>query len=206
MRFSSRSYDLKRLRLIAAETHGERVLDIGHAQLPNPYLDGGRCTGLDLRTADRCDYAEQIVGDVRDIRNLLGDRQFDTVIAAEFIEHVEDPYSVLRSFRELLVPGGRLILSTPNPVAFPTLLLEWAVSRRYFYTVEHTFYFAPRWMIRVLEGSGFHVERMRSVGLWPFGFVPAPVGLSYHAIYVATPSGVGEREMTPVEAIGKSAG
>lgn len=188
MRFSSRLYDLKRLRLIAEEAQGDRVLDIGHAQLPNPYLDGARCIGLDLRQAEQCDYAEQIVGDVREISSLVGGRRFDTIIAAEFIEHVEDPYAVLRCFREVLASGGRLILSTPNPVAFPTLLLEWVVSRRFFYTTEHTYYFAPRWMIRVLEGSGFKMKRVRPVGFWPVGWLPASVGLSYQVIYVATPS------------------
>ena len=186
--YSARGYELKRLKLIAAETGPGHILDIGHAQLPNPYLDNTRCTGFDLDQSTRCDYAEQKRGDIGDIAAILVNRQFDTVIAAEFIEHVEDPYSVLRSLHGLIAPDGRLILSTPSPVGFPTLFFEWSNSRRFFYTAEHTYYFSPRWMIRVLESTGYRVHRLRAVGLWPVGFIPIPVALSYQVIYVATPS------------------
>ncbi len=186
---AARAYETKRLRLIAQEAGGDRILDIGHAQAPNGFLDGARCTGFDLAVAETCPYAEQVAGDIRDITSILRDRVFDCVIAAEFIEHVENPYEVLRDLRGLIAPGGRLILSTPNPVAFPTLFCEWTMSRKFFYTTEHTYYFPPRWMARVLEGCGYRVERVRAVGLWPFGFVPAPVGLSYQIIYVAALEG-----------------
>ena len=186
------AYEDKRLRLIAMEAGDGRILDIGHAQCPNTYLDGAGSTGFDLNVAENCDYAEQIAGDIREIKSILHGREFDCVIAAEFIEHVENPYAVLRDLRALIAPGGRLILSTPNPVAFPTLLCEWTMSRKFFYTTDHTYYFSPRWMTRVLEGCGYNVEKIRGVGLWPFGFIPAPAGWSYQVMYVASPQAASE--------------
>ena len=185
MPFVAKGYDLRRLRRIADEVGDGSILDIGHAQQPNPYLDAGRCTGFDLNQAPDCSYAEQVQGDIMQIASLLPGRTFDTVIAAEFIEHVERPFDTLRMLRTLLAPQSRLILSTPNPVGFPTLLLEWTRSRRFFYTEEHTYAFAPRWMVRLFEFTGYRVERVKAAGFWPFGFMPSPVGLSYQVIYVA---------------------
>jgi SAM-dependent methyltransferase len=38
---------------------------------------------------------------------------FDTVVCANVLEHIEDDRAALRSMRELLVPGGRVVLIVP---------------------------------------------------------------------------------------------
>lgn len=189
----SKIYELRRLQICAEEAHGE-ILDLGHAQLPNPYLEGVRTVGLDL-DAPRVPsgYALDLRGSVADLQDAVGGRTFDTVIAGELIEHLERPYDFLREVRATIRPGGRLVLSTPNPLGFPTLLLEIAQSRRWFYTSEHTYYFSPRWVRRLLERSGFRLVRIRSVGVWmPRGYIPwSPVWCSYQLIYVAEPNSSG---------------
>lgn len=52
---------------------------------------------------------------------LAGDR-IDTIVAGEFIEHIENPLAFLRDFKSRM-PGRLLILSTPNGVAFANTLL-----------------------------------------------------------------------------------
>lgn len=44
----------------------------------------------------------------------LADHSFDVVHACEIIEHLFDTEGLLRELRRVLVPGGVLILSTPN--------------------------------------------------------------------------------------------
>lgn len=180
-------YELRRLELVAAQARG-RTLDVGHAQQPNPYLEGAATVGIDLeRPAQSSGYTDDVVGSAADLAACFEADSFDSVVAAEFIEHLEDPYGFLRSVSTVLRPDGSLILSTPNPIAFPTLGFEMLRSRRFFYTEDHTFYFTPRWVTRMLERTGFTLERTVPVGLWlPVGYLRwCPVWLSYQVVYVA---------------------
>lgn len=163
------------------------MLDVGHAQLPNPHLDNFHVTGFDRRRAEGVSYQAQVQGDIRDIRELLGDEVFDTVLCGEFIEHVEDPYALLRSLKELMASDGRLVLSTPNPLGFPVVLLELLRNKSFFYTEDHTHYFLPRWVERMLTSTGFSVIDVIPVGLWCANVVvPLPVvATSYQVVYVA---------------------
>jgi 2-polyprenyl-3-methyl-5-hydroxy-6-metoxy-1,4-benzoquinol methylase len=47
---------------------------------------------------------------------------FDTVIAAEVIEHLENPRSMARELYRLLKPGGVAIISTPNNESWRSLI------------------------------------------------------------------------------------
>lgn len=40
---------------------------------------------------------------------------FDTIVSLAVIEHIPDPGKLLARLRTLLVPGGRLVLTTPHP-------------------------------------------------------------------------------------------
>jgi SAM-dependent methyltransferase len=42
------------------------------------------------------------------------DGSFDAILSFETLEHVEDPEGLLREFKRLLSPGGRVIVSVPN--------------------------------------------------------------------------------------------
>ena len=48
---------------------------------------------------------------------------FDTVVAAEIIEHLLDPDQFLKNIRRVLKNGGQLILSTPNTASLGRRLL-----------------------------------------------------------------------------------
>ena len=185
----SRAYERRRLRLVGEEAGAGAILDIGHAHWPNTYLRG-EIVGFDREVpASPSGYAEDLQGSVEDLPGALDGRTFDAVIAAELIEHLEEPYAFLKSIRSLIRPGGRLVLSTPNPVGLPVLFFEILRSRRFFYARDHSFYFTPRWVYRMLEDSGYRVAGCRGVGLWtPVGAVPGPIGLSYQVIYVAEPA------------------
>ncbi|MDH3379886.1 MAG: class I SAM-dependent methyltransferase [Gammaproteobacteria bacterium] len=185
----NKAYELARLRKIARITRSGHILDIGYAQMPNPYYKGVTCVGLDLLepTVD-CKYAETIVGNALELPEALGSRRFDWIVAGEFIEHIRRPYDFLESLHGFLAPGGQIVLSTPNPIAWPTIIFEWAQSESRFYTKEHLYYFPPRWVKRMLDVSGYDLVDTIPVGLWLPKFVlPCPAFLSYQVIYLAKP-------------------
>jgi 2-polyprenyl-3-methyl-5-hydroxy-6-metoxy-1,4-benzoquinol methylase len=66
-----------------------------------------RSRGLDVR-----------LGDAHRALQIFGRAAFDHVTLSHVIEHVHDPRSTLATLRDLLKPGGRLWLETPNPASF----------------------------------------------------------------------------------------
>ncbi len=185
-----KAYERRRLRKMAGLTVGESICDIGCAGHPNRYLAAKRVVGFDLEEMDISPpYTEHVVGDVFSIGDLLGGTVFDTILLGELIEHVERPYDLLRIVREHLAPGGRLILSTPNPLGIPPVVMEYLLMRRFFYAADHAYYFPPRWVWRLLERSGYSILKTVGCGISLLGlWLPAPTSLSYQVIYVATPA------------------
>ncbi len=51
----------------------------------------------------------------------LKQEKYKQVIALEIIEHLENPAKFFRDVMDILEPGGRLILSTPNIFTFPSV-------------------------------------------------------------------------------------
>ncbi len=126
----------ERLECLAPHVRGRRVLDVGCVDA-RPARGASqeraaRPTSLFLRLGE---LAGELVGvdlDAAGVEHLralgyrveqadagsmdLG-RRFDTIVAGEVIEHVEDPGRLLRNLRAHLEPEGVLALSTPNPFA-----------------------------------------------------------------------------------------
>jgi 2-polyprenyl-3-methyl-5-hydroxy-6-metoxy-1,4-benzoquinol methylase len=62
-----------------------------------------------------------------DLNNPLSipDASFDNIIAAEVIEHLENPRAMARELFRLLTPGGLAVVSTPNNESWRSLLSLW---------------------------------------------------------------------------------
>jgi 2-polyprenyl-3-methyl-5-hydroxy-6-metoxy-1,4-benzoquinol methylase len=90
----------------------------GTGQFTIRLRDGGRfrsVTGADLfpRAATLPRDIGWVQGDLND-RLPLADGSFDLIVAAEVIEHLENPRAMCREIFRLLRPDGRVVLSTPN--------------------------------------------------------------------------------------------
>jgi glycosyltransferase involved in cell wall biosynthesis len=82
---------------------------------------------------------------------LAFERQMDTVICLNVLEHIEDDRAALQSIRTLLEPGGRLIVLVPNdPEAYGTIDKEIGHFRRY----------TPAGFGMLLTETGFVVEEI----------------------------------------------
>ena len=85
-------------------------------------------------------------------------QSFDVVTLWDVIEHTPNPRDMLDRCRDLLKPGGVLVVNFPDIGSW----IARAMGRRWlFLTSVHLFYFDRRTMRRMLESAGFTVERAR---------------------------------------------
>ncbi len=113
----------KRKRLASSYAKG-KILDIGMSENPNEYLTGAQVTGLDVTrpAAMPANYSRFVQGDCTQLSATLGGETFDTIIALEVIEHLPDWVEFFRQAHRSLRSDGRLIVSTPCPVLWRTVL------------------------------------------------------------------------------------
>lgn len=182
-----------RLKKMAHLTQGcTRVLDIGWLQKPNPYLKNATVIGLDGREHTHLpqNYTRAVTGDALGLPAPFEPGSFDAIVAGEILEHFEQPIHALRAWHETLQPGGRLVLSTPNPNSPIEQLLTINLTKRFFYTEEHICLYPQRWLLRLMRRAGFQQIRLYSGGLpVPFiGLMPWPRPWCYQTIAVGKAS------------------
>ncbi len=132
------------------EVHGVE-LQADAAAIANERL-GGRVIQGDIATVD------------------LAPRSFDAVTIMAVIEHVLDPAALIHRTRELLKPGGRLYLQTPNASSVAARILRGAWPA--LVPVEHIHLFSERALTMLLEQEGFEDVRTRVHVKWlPVEFV-----------------------------------
>ncbi len=110
---------------------GLRVLDVGSGEgYGCAYLaaTAAEVVGIDkdgdaVRAASER-YAQlnvsYVTADLFRAREALAGRQFDLVCCFQTIEHVDDQDEFLDALVSLTVPGGRVVVTTPNRDMFPT--------------------------------------------------------------------------------------
>jgi SAM-dependent methyltransferase len=113
--------DIQRRALAAAEPeNGLEWLDIGCGtgellRVVRQAHAPGRLVATDIISwlaEDLADDVEMIVGPAETV--LPGMDPVDRVLMVEVLEHLESPWTVLRIAAQLVRPGGRLVISTPN--------------------------------------------------------------------------------------------
>jgi 2-polyprenyl-3-methyl-5-hydroxy-6-metoxy-1,4-benzoquinol methylase len=115
-------------RLLAELDASGEVLDFGAGtgQLTRRLHRSGRfrrVTGADLypRAADLDPAIGWVEGDLNEPLQRPS-ATYDLIVAAEVIEHLENPRAVCRELFRLLRPGGRMLLSTPNNESWRSLV------------------------------------------------------------------------------------
>jgi 2-polyprenyl-3-methyl-5-hydroxy-6-metoxy-1,4-benzoquinol methylase len=83
---------------------------------------------------------------------------FDVITLWDVIEHTPDPVAVLERCRQLLRPGGVLVVNYPDIGSWVARLM----GRRWlFLTSVHLYYFDRQTIRRVLEKAGYSLETVR---------------------------------------------
>ena len=87
-------------------------------------------------------------------------RHFDVILLHHVIEHVPRPLEALRRTRELLAPGGAIVLVTPNVAG-----LGFRIYGSCWYALDaprHLHLFDARSLIRLCEAAGSRIESLRT--------------------------------------------
>jgi SAM-dependent methyltransferase len=166
----------RRVPYLQELARGKRVLDIGVVEHELRSRDNAQWLHRNLvEVADACvgvDIAPDEVKALRaegyDVRmhdvteSPLAER-FDLIVAGEVIEHVGRPGDLLTNARTMLAPGGRLVITTPNPYM---LHRAWHGLRGAFEdSADHVSLFGPSQMLELGRRAGLELDSWRGVRL-----------------------------------------
>jgi SAM-dependent methyltransferase len=91
----------------------------------------------------------------------LPDEVFDAIACCEGLEHIENPWLVLREFARVLRPGGVLVVTLPNTI---DLRQRWRILRRGYYghylpkVPDHINLLGTFGLCHALLRQGFRIE------------------------------------------------
>ena len=149
-----------------------RVLDVGCGEAAG--ADALRARGAEHLTGIEMDPAFAAVAETRYDEVVTGsatgelpweDGSFDTILCYDILEHLYDPWSLVRTLRGLLKPSGHLHVSLPNA---RSRMLLWPLLRHGTFAyapagvldVTHFRFFTKRDARAMLEAAGFDVLRI----------------------------------------------
>ena len=147
-----------------------RVLDVGCGKggTGRSLREAGASwiSGVELDPAAAADaaavYDEVLVGPVETELEALGG-PFDTILLYDVLEHLVDPWEILRRLHGLAAQGARVHVSLPNARHW-TLLRDLVFRGTFGYTeaehrdVTHLRWFTPRDLVGLLESTGWNVD------------------------------------------------
>ena len=161
---------------------GKRILDLGcrTGALTRAYADGNEIVGVDVDRGALEQAAELGIETVwADVEEPLpfDDADFDVVVAAELLEHLQQPGRLVAEIRRVLRPGGTIAGSLPNAYRLKNRLRALR-GRAVDQDPTHAHLFRPRDVLCLLasfEAPGLEFVVGRFVPLNPRQFANAIV-------------------------------
>ena len=100
----------------------------------------------------------------------IAEGTLDLILCLDVLEHMIDPWSVVRRLRTLLKPGGALIASIPNvrhkKILFPLLFAgKWNYTEEGILDKSHLRFFVRQTAVELIASSGLVVDLVMSTGL-----------------------------------------
>jgi len=203
------SYESSRDDLIEhVPLNAHKILDVGSARgLFGALLKKRqRCevTGVDRESEmiaaarDRLDNV--ICGDIEEIldKGMLG--QYDCIVCGDVLEHLNNPWKVVKGLKNHLTKGGLFIASTPNimnwAIIFDQLKGRWDYVPFTILSGTHIRFFTKETCRELLEGAGY---KIRGIHLQSFG-LPSR-GAEFVASLKKVMEGINEEELQASEII-----
>ena len=155
---------------------GKSILDIGvvehfHASsLSDTWLHKQLCSAA--KTCLGVDILEEDVAKLRaqgynvivhDVTAAPLSQKFDLTVAGDVLEHLDDPSGLLSSAARMLMPTGRLVLSTPNPWYANAVLKSCFEGRPFTDSADHVAWFDPSTLCELGSRAGLVLESYAGV-------------------------------------------
>ncbi len=100
------------------------------------------------------------------------EQPFDLVVSTEVVEHLYAPHLLPAFAHRVLVPGGRLLLTTPYHGYLKNLALslagKWDDHHTALWHGGHIKFWSRRTLTRLLDEGGFDVEHFAGAGRLPY--------------------------------------
>lgn len=111
-----------------------------------------------------------IVGKFEEVdmqKNGISPQSIDTIILADVLEHIYDPWATLLKLKPLLASGGEIFASIPN--ARNLVLMQalahgfWSYQEQGLLDITHIRFFTRYEIIKMFQETGYRITRMESL-------------------------------------------
>lgn len=131
----------------------------------------GRYCGIELMhepaASARQKISEVLVGNVETLELNWPDSHFDVLIMSEVLEHLVDPWTVLKRIRPLLKSGAVVFASSPNvshhQIVRMILSNRWDLANEGVMDRTHLRWFTPYSYAKMFEDCGYIVDRVAPI-------------------------------------------
>jgi len=104
----------------------------------------------------------------------IGERHgpFDCILCLDILEHLVDPWAVVKALHQVLAPGGVIVASIPNvqhhSVVCALMTGDWRYDPKGgLLDATHLRFFTKRTAIQLMTSSGLKLDRVGDTGLGP---------------------------------------
>lgn len=114
----------------------------------------------------------------------LPNKYFDLIVCNDVIEHMEDHKGFLLNLKKKLSPSGSLVISIPNVRYIPNLMeflfkKDWHYRDAGILDSTHLRFFTKKSLIRVLNETGWKIEKMKGINRYGSHRFGHKLALSY---------------------------
>jgi len=116
-----------------------------------------------------------IIGDIEEIIDENKLDVYDCIVCGDILEHLKDPWRLLKSLRSNLIKGGTIIASVPNinnwAIIYEMLMGRWDYVPFSILSGTHIRFFTRQTLIEMFMDAGYLVENVfyQSIGVHPRG-------------------------------------
>jgi 2-polyprenyl-3-methyl-5-hydroxy-6-metoxy-1,4-benzoquinol methylase len=169
--FVALTRDIKGSSIAALDVGGGSGWLLNDLKRADPRVDRTAVVDIDPR-AEKIAHENGHVYHLSTFEDFETSERFDVILMLNLIEHVTNPIAVLRKAKELLRPGGRIWIKTPNFDALDARIFK---NRSWggFHAPRHFVLFTKDSLVRHCETAGFTVTRCSYTQGAPFWTVSA---------------------------------